>query len=186
MKKKIILLFVCSFFVLLNGCGLLSSVSYSSPEVLLTSDFGRDSIAVFDFDTDGSGLSSATGRFVADKLTETLFLKGKIKIIDRTAVKKAIDSLSIDPEQFDKDMLTKFGAETDAKYVIVGRLYYSSESDFWNKQKLKRISLSFRIISVSTDEVVGGASISGEYEKDFNIVLEKMINKIVDKMNKVK
>ena len=183
--KKILFVLLAALVFMFNGCGVFSSTSYSSPEVLLTNGFRGDSIAVFDINTEGSGLSSSTGKFVSDNLAETLFLKAKVKIIDRTETAKALLKLSINTQAFDKDELKKFGVETRAKYVVVGQLYKNTTSDFWDKNKEKNINLGLRIISTETCDVVGAASISAEYKNNLNKVLTKMIDKIVNKINDI-
>jgi len=185
--KKTTTFFVLVITVLLNSCSVFSSISYSTPEILFTNEFSGDSIAVFDFATQGSYLPASAGKYAADKLTELLFLKGKFKIIDRSLVRKIQASLSITKtEIIDKDQLKKFASETGAKYVILGRLFQATGSDFLDPDTKKSLTFSFRILSPATGEVVGISSMEACYKGKYEVIIDNIINEIVEEMRQVK
>lgn len=183
MKKKI-LLTAFSFMILLNGCGLYNKMFHNRPEILLTKDFSDGSIAVLGFAKQGS-FSGDVGRLSADKLTDALFLSGRYTVIDRAAVNDAQKFLEISStESLSIDQIQKIGLKIKSNYLILGRVQNVNLEDSPDSDPLRRLYISFRIISVADAEIIGVVNYSFEYnEKNLVEELQEKMKKIVKEMS---
>ena len=131
----------------------------------LTSENGKKKVTVLDF-TDLDGRSSELGKYVAEQLTVNMVIvKSNFSLVDRQNLKKILaehkltETGLIDPENAKK--LGKF-AGVDA--LILGNVV---------KKNARTISLTAKIITTDTAEIVGAA------KADFNI--DDNVKELVEK-----
>jgi TolB-like protein len=166
---------------ILGGCYIISN----HPDIAIKSSFDGDGIAVLNFSSEGSYQSDDIGKISADKLTDALFLEGKFNVIDRSNVNNAQASLQItNTEELSSDQIQKLGDKLKAKYIILGRIRKVSDSEYFDPDAASKLYVSIRIISVKNSEVVGIASYSSSCSSNEINVIQEIMNKIVDNMEK--
>ena len=176
MLKKIILF---SFILQIIGFYACSIIS-RSPDVLVRNEFTGDGVAVLDFTQQSTSMVSNMGKLAADKLTDALFLERQFKVIDRAVVKDAIISMDINStELLSIEDIKKIGSLVNANFIILGRIQYFTEPEFLNSGSEKELYVSFRILSVSSGEVVGIANSKRNFSENVIDELGCVINDLV-------
>lgn len=178
LKQLISILSICSIF-LLPGCFIVST----TPEVLIKTEFTGDGIAVLNFTRQSSSSISDLGKLAADKLTDALFLEGKYKVIDRSVVNEALISLDIKTtELLSREDILRLGEITNANYLVLGRVQYFTKQEFLYAGADKELYISFRIIAVSTGEVVGIGTYKSTFQENLIEELNSAIYYLVRRM----
>lgn len=179
MKKNKIVVFL-TIIVIIQGCGIFTSITNKNVDVFLLSPITDGQIAVLNFYKEGNVHPGNLNKLVADWLTEELFFSGGFKVKDRSEVNALEEIYDINStSKISTDQIKDFGIDLKAKYLIIGQIYSQSNNYDRNKNSNKDMKLSIRIIDTKTTSVIGIASI---YEKDMTLSYEKiksMISKIV-------
>ena len=176
MFNKIILFsFILQVFFL-NACSIIST----SPDVLVRNELTGDGVAVLDFTQQSTSMVSNMGKFAADKLTDALFLERQFKVIDRAVVKDAIISMDINnTDLLSLEDIKKLGNLINANFIILGRIQYFTEPEFLNSNSDKELYISFRILSVSSGDIVGIANSKRNFSENIIDELSYVINDLV-------
>lgn len=168
--------------IFLHGCSSLGILTPDKPEFIIRDPFDGDGIAVLNFTQSGNFPVADAGKFAADKLTDMFFLKGNFNVIDRSLVNDKIITSGIKSFEFmSEEQINKIGVELNAKYLVLGRIQEESQSILFGDDDEKKVFVSFRIISVQTNQVVGLVTYSSICEKEnFITDMEEIISSMVD------
>lgn len=165
------------FILLINGC-------YIQKEVVLLKEFNGDGIAVLNFSVTGSFIESKIGKHAADRLTDALFMKNNLRIIDRSQVNNVLIEMDINsPETLSKEELNILGKKLNANYIILGRIVQTNDKEFITSKSKMGLFISFRIISILDLEVVGMASYKTRYKENLFKEIDKAMIELSKKMN---
>lgn len=178
MKKLFLPVFLLSLFVC--GCAIFTPV----PDLSIKPQFDRKDVAVLDFAAKGMHLSNSLGVFTADCLTSGLYLINKVSVIDRAKVRDAEQLLGISSSNIlSLDEIQRLGLRLKAKYLILGNIYQYDSGEAFTSAAEPMLSISFRIISIPSTDVVGMVSHKLSM-KDCSAeeVIQKMVLEILQKM----
>lgn len=182
MKKQLKILTLLSVCQLFCGCFAVSYLK-DSPKVKIKKDFDGNGIAVLSFAKQGSALPHNIGMTAADKVTDALFLSGGYNVIDRSQVNSAQQEMEVENVEFlSSDQIQQIGLKLKANYIVLGRIHSLKEKENFNVKSDQEIAISFRIISVKDTEVIGVADYKQEMDEEIVNNIDRMINKIVDRI----
>lgn len=179
MRLKQFALFVG--ITLLAGCSTISNLLTTSPDVTIKMGFDGNGIAVLNFSRIGP-IPNDSGKLTADKLADALFFRAKFNVIERSKVNDAQSSLELSStESLSAEQIQKLGQKLKANYLVLGRIHCISDNDFFKLNEEKQLNISFRIISISSQELIGLANYTCKYEDELVEQIEEMISRIVTK-----
>ncbi|KAF0140071.1 MAG: hypothetical protein FD122_2706 [Stygiobacter sp.] len=179
MRLKHVALFIS--ITLLAGCSTISNLITTSPDVTIKTGFDGNGIAVLNFSRIGP-IPNDSGKLTADKLADALFSRAKFNVIERSKVNDAQSSLELSStESLSAEQIQKLGQKLKANYLVLGRIHCISNNDFFKLNEDKQLNISFRVISVSNQELIGVANYTTDYENDLVEQIEEMITRIVAK-----
>ena len=136
-------------------------------------------IAVLDFEYNGQFLTKKIAKTAADILSEDLFVKNRINIIDRSMVNEYLDRYkSTKREKFSKTDFQNIGNELNATYLILGTIQSYGSIEEYHESHTNKINVTIRIISTATAEVVGIIKHSGKSKR----TMDELIRKVIEEM----
>ncbi|MBA3053038.1 CsgG/HfaB family protein [bacterium] len=153
------------FIFLLNSCA--STKIAHTDKLDVTKKFV---IAVVDFSNNSPNknwayLESVIPNIISSQMAE----KSNFKIVERQQLNSVMAELKLSQTGiFDKSGMQELGKLTGANAIITGNV----------TQLASTLVISARIIKVETGEVVGGATVNGESEKELHAMLERLTGKI--------
>lgn len=175
MKKQIV--FITVMLLIALSCT-------PSKEVVIMKEFTGDGVAVVNFSIQGSYVEPGIGKNAADRLTDALFLKKNIRVVDRSKVNDVLIDMDIKtPETLSKEQVTSMGQKLNAGYIILGRIIQTTDKEFMTSKNEMGLYISFRIISTSDSDVVGMASYKTTYKKDLFKELDYAMIKLAEEMD---
>ena len=179
MRLKHVTLFIG--IILLAGCSTISNLLTTSPDVTIKTGFDGNGIAVLNFSRIGP-IPNDSGKLTADKLADVFFARSKYNVIDRSRVNEAQTSLELfSTESLSAEQIQKIGQKLKANYLVLGRIHCIADGEFFKLNEDKQLNISFRIISVSNQELIGLANYTCKYDDELVEQIEEMITKIVVK-----
>jgi TolB-like protein len=177
-----------SFIVLLlitTGCGTISNLFTSSPDISIKKEFDGNGIAILNFSKIGP-VSGEICKIAADKLTDDFYLISKFNVIDRSKVNEAQINLEItNSESLSSEQIQKLGQKLKANYIVLGRVHCITSENFMESENNNQLNVSFRIISVANQEIIGIAYYSCEYEDNMVEKLQNMLAQIATKISNI-
>lgn len=181
MNKKYLSLSI--LFFLFSGCSAITNLLTKTPDVSVKKEFDGNGIAVFNFTRIGA-LPNDIGRLTADKLSDALFILSRFNVIERSRVNNVQSDLNVtSTESLSSEQILKLGQNLKANYLVLGRIHCISSDDFTNQNDDKQLNISFRIISVANQDIVGVASYSCNFNKNIADQIQEMITKMVVKIS---
>lgn len=160
------------------GCSTFSNIFSSGPEISVKKDFDGNGIAVLNFSKLGP-LPNDISKLAADKLTDAFFLNSRLNVVERARVNDAQASMEIINTEFmSSEQIQKLGQKLKANYLILGRVHCISEEDYFKTDDDKKLNISFRIVSVANQDVVGVVNYSCKYDDRIVEKLQEMITQI--------
>ena len=176
------LVYSCFLIPLLMGCGTISNVFSSGPEISIRKDFDGNGIAVLNFAKLGP-LPNDIGKLAADRLTDAFFLNSRFNVIDRSRVNEAQASMEVTNTEFmSSEQIQKLGQKLKANYLILGRVHCISEEDYFKSDFDKKLNISFRVVSVASQDVVGVVNYSCKYDDKLVENMQEMITRITSRI----
>lgn len=155
-----------------------------SKEVVIMKEFTGDGVAVVNFATQGSFIEAGIGKNAADRLTDALFLKKNIRVVDRSKVNNALIDMEIKtPEALSVEQLKSMGQKLNAGYIILGRIVQTTDKEFMTSKNEMGLYITFRIISTSDSDVVGMGSYKTTYKKDLFREIDLAMLKLAEEMD---
>jgi TolB-like protein len=171
--------------ILTAGCGTISNLFTSSPDISIKKEFDGNGIAVLNFSKIGP-VSGEICKIAADKLTDDFYLISKFNVIDRSKVNEAQINLEItNSELLSSEQIQKLGRKLKANYLVLGRVHCITSENFMESENNNQLNVSFRIISVANQEIIGIAYYSCEYEDNMVEKLQSMLSKIASKISNI-
>jgi len=172
--------------LLVTGCGTISNLFTSGPDISIKREFDGNGIAVLNFTKMGP-IPGEAGKLAADKLTDSFFLVAKYNVVDRAKVNEAQTNLEItSSESLSSDQIQKLGQKLKANYLVLGRVHCIASDDFLNTDSDKKLNISFRIISVVNQDVIGVVNYSCSYEDNLVEKLQTMLTHITSNLASIK
>lgn len=170
-------------FILLGLAILMITACSTTKEAVVMKEFTGDGVAVINFSVQGASISSSIGKNAADRLTDALFLKKNLRIIDRSKVNDALVDMEIKtPETLSKEQLFTIGQRLKANYLILGRIVQTSDKDFLTSTSDMGLYISFRIVSTDNSDVVGMATYKTSYKDDLFKEIDIAMNKLAEEL----
>ncbi len=171
--------------ILFYAVVLITIVSCNpTKEVVIMKEFTGDGVAVINFATQGSFIDLSIGKNAADRLTDALFLKKNIRVVDRSKVNDALIDMEIKtPESLSNEQLKSMGQRLNANYLILGRIVQTTDKEFMTSKNDLGLYITFRIISVADSDVVGMGSYKTTYKKDLFKELDHAMLKLAEEMD---
>lgn len=177
--KLITYISICILTALFVGCGGITGIFTDRAEVSLRDDMENANIAILTFTRSGRYLPADAGRRASDRLSETLFIRGRYTVIDRSQVNQVFGYLGIaSPEAISPRELENLGRVLNVQYIVAGRIYQEAPVEFMRQDAGRELSLNVRIVSVENGEVVGVARHSIRYRDSFDEALDRLVSKI--------
>lgn len=161
---------------------LIASCS-PSKEAVVMKEFTGDGVAVINFSVQGSMIENGIGKSAADRLTDALFLKKNLRVIDRSKVNDALIDMDIKtPETLSKEQLTNLGQRLNAHYVVLGRIVQTTDKEFMTAKNNMGLYISFRIVSTDNSDVVGMATYKTTYKEDLFREIDLAMTQLAEEM----
>lgn len=137
-------------------------------------------IGVLDFSHEGNlGISGKLGSYVADRLTNSLFIKKQYDVVDRTIVKAAMVKSKLSPEILDKDQISALGEELRADYLIVGKIVeLTNPLENLEDDENWSLEISFRVLDTRTHAVKGVVRTQEKGRREKKVILGKVIDRM--------
>jgi len=168
---------------LLISCGTITNLFSGGPEISIRKDFDGNGIAILNFSKIGP-LPGDAGKLTADKLADAFFLNTRFNVIERARVNDAQASMEITNTEFmSSEQIQKLGQKLKANYLILGRIHFITEEDYFKADDDKKLNISFRIVSVANQEVVGVANYTCKYNDKLVEKIDDMIVLIASKIS---
>jgi hypothetical protein len=162
---------------------LIASCSQSK-DVVVMKEFTGDGIAVINFSVQGSMVENGIGKNAADRLTDALFLKKNLRVIDRSKVNDALIDMEIkSPEALSGEQIISLGQRLNANYILLGRIVQTSDKDFITSKNDMGLYVSFRIVSTDNSNVVGMATYKTTYKEDLFKEIDIAMNQLAEEMD---
>ena len=162
---------------------LIASCSQSK-DVVVMKEFTGDGIAVINFSVQGSMVENGIGKNAADRLTDALFLKKNLRVIDRSKVNDALIDMEIkSPEALSSEQITSLGQRLNANFILLGRIVQTTEKEFLTTKNDMSLYISFRIVSTNNSEVVGIATYKTTYKEDLFKEIDIAMNHLAEEMD---
>jgi hypothetical protein len=162
---------------------LIASCS-PSKDVVVMKEFTGDGIAVINFSVQGSMIENGIGKNAADRLTDALFLKKNLRVIDRSKVNDALVDMDIKTsEALSKEQLASLGQKLNAHYIVLGRIVQTTDKEFMTSKNDMGLYISFRIVSTDNSDVVGMATYKITYKEDLFKEIDIAMNKLAEEMD---
>lgn len=162
---------------------LIASCS-PSKDVVVMKEFTGDGIAVINFSVQGSLIENGIGKNAADRLTDALFLKKNLRVIDRSKVNDALIDMEIkSPEALSREQITSLGQRLNANYILLGRIVQTSDKEFMTSKNDMGLYISFRIVSTDNSDVVGMATYKTNYKEDLFKEIDIAMNHLAEEMD---
>lgn len=163
--------------------GLIILSCSTSKEAVVMKEFTGDGVAVINFSVQGSSISTGIGKNAADRLTDALFLKKNLRVIDRSKVNDALVDMEIKTsEALSKEQLANIGQRLNANYLILGRIVQSSDSDFLASDNKMGLYITFRIVATSNSDIVGMATYKTDYKDDLFKEIDIAMNQLAEEL----
>jgi hypothetical protein len=171
--------------VLVTGCAIFNNLGIEEEQFNIQNKvLFQKNIAVLNFEKSGADLPSGTGKNIADKLSESLFILGKVNTIERSIVNNAQVELKLPTtDVLNQDKIKELGKTTDADFLIFGKISDSPSYERFVENPKGKITVSMRIISVESLKIVGMATISLNYDDDMQNKLNLAIQYIAKKIS---
>jgi curli biogenesis system outer membrane secretion channel CsgG len=113
-------------------------------------------IAVLDFEQQGFLGGEKLGRFAADELTSALFLKQKIKVVDRAHVRAKVLERNLSSSILNDDNVRELGLAMSSDFLILGKIIRFNREELGSDEDTPvLLQITFRIISVKDGSVIG-------------------------------
>ena len=172
--RQIIYVFI---IILITGCS-------SSKDAVVMKEFNGDGVAIINFSVQGSMIENGIGKNAADRLTDALFLKKNIRVIDRSKVNDALIDMDIKTsEALSKEQLINLGQKLNAHYMVLGRIVQTTDKEFITSKNDMGLYVTFRIVSTDNSEVVGIVSYRTEYKKDLFKEIDLAMNQMAEELD---
>ncbi|NIR65873.1 MAG: hypothetical protein GWO08_14850 [Gammaproteobacteria bacterium] len=170
--KKITLL-VC-LALLLQNCAL-----FRSPPKLPEKNI---KVVVLPFTTRGPNVSNRTGYIAADKLTSFLFVKKKMRVVDRSLVNHTLNRKSIDNVYFlSQQELVEIADTLNASVVVLGLLENRTlQQDMFASQNI--ITVTLRFLAGDSGETLQIVYETQKTDLKPLLVLDEFLETMVDKL----
>ena len=174
MKTQLIILAVMSF--LIASC-------FTSKEAVVMKEFTGDGVAVINFSVQGSLIENGIGKNAADRLTDALFLKKNLRVIDRSKVNDALIDMEIkSPEALSNEQVASLGQKLNAHYLVLGRIVQTTDKEFMTSGNDMGLYISFRIVTTDNSSVVGMASYKTRYSENLFKEIDLAMTQLVEEM----
>lgn len=175
MKYQIII--YALLVLLVAGCS-------QSKDVVVMKEFTGDGIAVINFSVQGSMVENGIGKNAADRLTDALFLKKNLRVIDRSKVNDALIDMDIKTsEALSNEQIASLGQRLNANFILLGRIVQTTEKEFLTTKNDMSLYISFRIVSTNNSEVVGIATYKTTYKEDLFKEIDIAMNHLAEEMD---
>lgn len=154
-----------------------------SKEAVVMKEFNGDGVAVINFSVQGSFIENGIGKNAADRLTDALFLKKNLRVVDRSKVNDALVDMDIrTSEALSKEQLATIGQRLNANYLILGRIVQTTDKDFVTSDSKMGLYISFRIVSTDNSDVVGMATYKTNYKEDLFKEIDMAMTQLAEEM----
>ncbi|MBE0539118.1 MAG: hypothetical protein IH620_05350 [Ignavibacterium sp.] len=155
-----------------------------SKDVVVMKEFTGDGVAVINFSVQGSMVENGIGKNAADRLTDALFLKKNLRVIDRSKVNDALVDMDIKTsEALSKEQLASLGQKLNARYIVLGRIVQTTDKEFMTSKNDMGLYISFRIVSTENSDVVGMATYKTTYKEDLFKEIDIAMNQLAEEMD---
>ena len=165
---------------------LVLILAYCSPskEAVVMKEFTGDGVAVINFSVQGSFIENGIGKNAADRLTDALFLKKNLRVIDRSKVNDALVDMDIKTsEALSKEQLSTLGQRLNAHYLVLGRIVQTTDKEFMTAKNDLGLYISFRIVSSDNSDVVGMATYKTTYKEDLFKEIDAAMNQLAEEID---
>jgi len=138
-------------------------------------------VAVFDFEQEGFLSGGRLDQFTADELTTSLYLKKKVKVVDRSQVVAICVDRKISSSVLNLNEIRQLGTDLNADYLILGKIIRFDDNTFdpENRDEIS-IQITFRFISTEDGSVAGMANLKHTEKGEVKSTISDMLDKMVD------
>lgn len=182
-----LLIKIVSFLTVIGISGCTGSSFLDRPEYYLKEKFSPETkVAVLTFERNGQSAIKNSGSYVADRISDKLFIDKKIQVIDRSLVNRSSLRLNIkNTEYLTADLIQTIGNDLSVDFLVCGKIETFPTSMYFDPEAENTIHLTLRVISAKTGELVGLAQFK-KTDKDGIESYDRIINTVIDPIDWLK
>jgi len=136
-------------------------------------------IMVLDFQTDGFVDNHDLGIYIADELTRALFIRNQYKVVDRAQVRAITGRIRVNTDFMDREIVRDLGRQAEADFLILGKAVRIDDEKYANEaEDIKKMQISFRILSTTSGSVVGMISENVRKKGELKAIAARLIWKM--------
>lgn len=140
-------------------------------------------IAVLDFEQEGFIGGDRLGGFAADELTSALFIKRKLKVVDRVLIKAKMLEMNIDRSAMTVHVIRSLASMLNADCFVLGKIVRTDSENIEPAANVRiRFQISFRILSAKDGSVIGMVTKRLSKKGDIQQILSDAIYKMAEEV----
>lgn len=167
-------------FLILTSCSIFNDICCRDSSFKIDLKLKNKSIAIITFNVKGAYLAKNIGDKTANQLSNELFSKLDVEVIDRSIVREGEKHFNVRKAEFlNEESISKISDYLNCHYLIIGEIIQSSSKELLNNEFGKNLYFSFRILDSQTTEILGVYKVSCEFESGIDEVITKLIGDFI-------